>query len=83
MSLFDNKYKKKCNGCICHILDNPEIFITESIFHNNICLLHYKYIKNNNNNIDNDLYQKTGRNYFIDIVEYNIDKQQIKNTTIC
>ena len=82
MTFFNNKHKK-CTGCICHILDNSEIFITDGIFHDNICFLHYKYIKDTKNNIDADLYEKTGRNYFVNIVEYNIDKQKIRDATVC
>ncbi len=84
MTFFD-KNKIKSEGCICHILVDPEIFINDTIFHNNICCLHYKYLKSNpdNNDNENKQYQQTGRNYFIEVVEYNIFKHKIRDATIC
>lgn len=79
-----NKNKIKSEACICHILDHPEIFIDDTIFHKNICCLHLKYIKSiPNNNNENEQYQQTGRNYFIDVVEYNIFKHKIRDATLC
>lgn len=79
MSFFDNK-ERKCDGCICHVLEDPEIFIDDNKFHNLICCLHYKYIKTNPN--EKELYEKTGKNYFIDVVEYNIIKNKIRDVTL-
>jgi hypothetical protein len=82
MTTINNTYKK-CEGCICYILDDSEKFIDDTIFHNYICSLHYKYIRNKNNIKDKEQYEKTGRDYFIDVVEYNIDKQKIRDATVC
>jgi len=79
MTFFNNK-PRICDGCICHILEDPNIFIDKHIFHNNICNLHYKYIGSNSD--EKKLYEETGRNYFIDIVEYNIFKYKIRNPTV-
>ena len=82
MTTFNIKHRK-CEGCICYILDDPSIFITDTIFHNNICRLHFIHVNNKKNNIEKEQYEKTGRNYFIDLVEYNIDKQKIRDATVC
>lgn len=82
MSTFNNS-RIKCEGCICYILDDFDNIISDSIFHNNICILHYKYVKNNKYKEEKEQYEKTGRNYFIDLIEYNIEKQKIRDATIC
>jgi hypothetical protein len=79
MSYFQNKLRI-CDGCICHILEEPDIFIDKNLFHNNICCQHYKYIKKNKN--DFNQYKQTGRNYFVDVIEFNIDRQQIRDATL-
>lgn len=79
MSFFQGN-EKIFTGCICHILDQPEFFIDKDLFHKNICCLHCNYIKNNKS--DDEQYKKTGRNYFVDVVEFNIDRQQIRDATI-
>ena len=82
MSFLSNK-NIICDGCICHILDNSDIYINNSIFHNNICFLHYKYIKIDNiTSLENELYLKYGRNFFVDLIEYNIIKHKIRDVTI-
>ena len=81
MAFVDNNKSLICDGCICHILEDPEILISKNIFHNNICCLHYKYIKLCKT--DRELYEKTGRNFFIDTVEYNIFKLKVRDVTLC
>ena len=77
MTTFNIKHKK-CEGCICYILDDPSIFITDTIFHNNICRLHFMHVNNKKNNIEKEQYEKTGRNVqkvsicaFLNITFYN------------
>lgn len=76
----------KNSGCICGLLNHPEIYIDKNIFHENICTIHYKYLKNstNSNNPKNDieLYNNTQRDFFVDLVEYNIFKYKIRDATI-
>ncbi len=76
-------HNQKCysNDCACHILNDPKIYISKDIFHNNICNIHSKYLKSHSK--DKILYEETGRDYLIDIIEYNIFKQQIRDATIC
>lgn len=85
MSFFTNR-KRICDGCICHILDDfesPNIKnIDKTIFHNNICCLHYTYIIKKENKIEKERYEQDGKNYFIEIVEFNIEKHQIRDATI-
>jgi hypothetical protein len=81
MTFFQDK-KRICYGCLCHILEDPEIFIDSCIFHNCICSLHYKYIKRKNNDYEIELYEKTGRNFFIDYVENHLIKFKIRDATI-
>jgi hypothetical protein len=79
-NITNKKFHNLYEGCICVLLNDPEVIICQNIFHNNICSLHYKYSKINI--CEKELYQKTGRNFFIDLVEYNIIKQKIRNETI-
>jgi len=79
-NMINNKFHKLCEGCVCVLLNDPEVIICQNVFHNNICSFHYKYCKKNIN--EKELYEKTGRNFFIDLVEYNIIKQKIRNETI-
>jgi len=74
------KYKKLCDGCICKLLNDPDIIISQDVFHNNICSYHYKYCKKNIK--DNELYENTGRNFFVDLIEFNIIKFKIRDATI-
>ena len=41
----ENKYCKLCEHCLCDILNDPEIIISQNVFHNNICSFHRKYCK--------------------------------------
>jgi len=72
-----------CEGCICELLKDKDIIISNNIFHNNICAIHYKYLKQKENKNEKELYDKTGRNFFVDLVEYNIHKMKIRDVTIC
>lgn len=74
------KFHKLCECCVCEILNIPEILICQNIFHRNICSFHYEYCKKHM--CEKELYEKTGRNFFIDLVEYNIQKLKIRNETI-
>jgi hypothetical protein len=74
------KFQKKCEGCICELLNDSEILICESVFHNNICSIHYKYC--NKNIQEKKLYDKCGRNFFVDLVEHSSIKYKIRNPTI-
>lgn len=76
----NKEFHNICEGCICELLNDPEIIICQNVFHNNICSFHYKYCKKNIR--EKELYEMTGRNFFIDLVEYNIIKQKIRNVTI-
>ena len=76
----DGKYYKLCEGCLCEMLNDPEIKISHCVFHNNICSFHYKYCKTNTR--EKELYEKKSRNFFIDLIEYNIIKLKIRNETI-
>jgi len=76
----DKKYYKLCEDCLCEMLNEPGVLISQHVFHKNICSFHYKYCKKNIE--EKELFEKKGRNFFIDLVEYNIFKQQIRNETI-
>lgn len=76
----NKKFHKLCDGCICELLNVSEVMISQNVFHNNICSIHYKYCKKNFN--EKELYEKKGRNFFMDLVEYNIIKHKIRNATI-
>ena len=76
----NNKYSKICDGCLCTMLNDPEIKISQPVFHNNICFFHFKYCKKDIK--EKELYEKKGRNFFVDLVEYNIFKQKIRDQTI-
>ncbi len=79
-SITSKKYKKICDGCICELLNDPDVIICQDVFHNNICSYHYKYCKKNIK--DKELYEKTKRNFFVDLIEYNIIKHKIRNETM-
>lgn len=70
------------NNCICNLLEDKDIFINKNIFHINICSIYDKYIKQKENINEKELYVKTGRNFFVNFVEYNIHKLQIRDATI-
>lgn len=76
------KFNKICDGCICELLNDPDIIISQNIFHSNICAFHREYCENEANFEEKKLYEDTGRNFFIDLVEYNIIKEKIRNETI-
>lgn len=76
----DKKYHNICDGCICELLNDPEIIISQEIFHNNICRLNYEYCKKNVS--ENELYKNTGKNFFVNLVEFNAIKYKIRNETI-
>jgi hypothetical protein len=76
----NGKYCKVCDGCLCEMLNDPEIKISPNVFHNNICSFHYKYYKTNTK--EKELYETTGRNFFVDLIEYNIIKQKIRDVTM-
>ena len=73
------EYKKICDGCICELLNDPEIIISQDLFHNNICSFHYNYCKNIIS--EKKLYEETGRNFFVELIEFNIIKLKIRNET--
>lgn len=77
-----NKYCKLCEHCLCDILNDPEIIISQNVFHNNICSFHRKYCKMDINIKEKNLFEETGRNFFVDFVEYNIIKQKIRDATM-
>ncbi len=74
------KIKKMCDGCMCELLNNPEYIICQNVFHANICSYHHKYCEKYKN--EKELYEKTERNFFVDLVEYNMVKNKIRNETI-
>jgi hypothetical protein len=74
-----HEYKKICDGCICPLINDPEIIISQDLFHNYICSFHYKYCKNNIS--DRKLYEETGRNFFVELVEFNLIKFKIRDET--
>lgn len=83
MNLMNNtnyKTQKFCSLCICDILNIQEIKISQNLFHCNICSFHYKYCEKYPE--EKKIHKETGRNFFVDIVEYNIIKQQIRDQTI-
>lgn len=76
------KYCKLCEDCLCEMLNDPEIKISPNIFHNNICAFHHKYCKIDINAKEKKMFEETGRNFFVDLVEYNIINQEIRDATI-
>lgn len=78
----NGKYCQLCESCLCDMLNEPEIKISQNVFHSNICSFHYKYCKMDKNINEKELFEKTGRNFFVDLVEYNIIKQQIRDVTM-
>ena len=76
----NKKIKKIKNKCLCELLNDPEYIIEQNIFHNNICSYHYKYCKKYKN--EKELYEQTERNFFVELVEYNMIEKKIRNETI-
>lgn len=75
------KFNKICECCLCEtILNDPDVKISQNVFHNNICNFHLKYCEKNDE--EKELYEKTGRNFFVDLVEHNIIKQEIRDVTM-
>lgn len=78
----DIKYCKLCEDCLCEMLNDPEIIISQNVFHNNICAFHIKYCKMDINAKEKKMFEETGRNFFVDFIEYNIIKQHIRDETM-
>lgn len=76
----DEGYCKICDCCLCEMLNDPEIKISPNVFHNNICSYHYKYCKIYNN--EKIMYNTKGRNFFVDLIEYNIMRHKIRDATV-
>lgn len=76
------KYCKLCESCLCEMLNESEIKISPNVFHNNICSFHYQYCKMDINAKEKKMFEETERNFFVDLVEYNIIKQEIRDATI-
>ena len=73
-----------CEGCVCHLLDDKEIVISKNVFHNNVCSIHYKYLKTlcEEGSTEIESYKTTGRNFFVDFIEFNVIKFKIRDATI-
>lgn len=76
------EYCKLCESCLCEMLNDPEIKISQNVFHNNICFFHIKYCKMDINIKEKEMFDEIGRNFFVDFVEYNIIKQHIRDETM-
>ena len=74
------KFHKLCDRCLCELLNDPDIKISQDVFHCNICDFHFKYCDKVDE--EKELYEKSGRNFFVDLVEYNIIKQKIRDVTM-
>lgn len=74
------KFQKICEGCLCELLNDPEIIISQNVFHSNICTFHIKYCQEVNE--EKKLYEEKGINFFVDLVEFNLIKYKIRDQTM-
>ena len=68
------------NTCVCHLLNNKNIIISNNIFHSNICNLHKIYLKKYTD--EQKIFINTNNNFFCEFIEYNCTTKKIRDVTI-